>query len=101
MGPTPTITLQTRVKLISDQASTSVADERVILHLEKGVYYGLDAVGSRIWSLLDEWRPLTEIRDRILEEYDVERERCETEILAFVRDLAEHGLIQVDDGTTD
>jgi hypothetical protein len=78
-----------------DQVSSDLGGEVAILDLKAGVYYGLDAVGARIWSLIEEPRTVNEIRDILLEEYDVEPERCERDLLALLRRLADEGLVEV------
>ena len=80
---------------IKEQVSCDLAGEAVILSLKDGVYYGLDPVGARIWSLIQEPRTLVEVRDAITDEYDVEPERCESDLLKLVRQLADNGLIEV------
>jgi hypothetical protein len=87
--------LAATVVATADQVSTVLDDETVILHLEDGVYYGLDPVGTRIWQLLQEPRPVAEIRDRIVEEFDVDPERCARDLDALLGDLAERRLIEV------
>lgn len=47
----------------------------IILDLKGGAYYGLDAVGASVWSLIQEPKTLGEIRNVILEEYEVEPQR--------------------------
>ena len=78
-----------------DQASSDLGGEVAILDLKAGVYYGLDAVGGRIWSLIQEPRTVNEIRDILLEEYEVEPEHCERDLLALLRRLADEGLVEV------
>jgi Coenzyme PQQ synthesis protein D (PqqD) len=78
-----------------DQVSSDLDGEVAILDLKAGVYYGLDAVGARIWSLIQEPRTVNEIRDILLEEYDVEPERCERDLLVLLRRLADEGLVEV------
>ena len=78
-----------------DQASSDLGGEVAILDLKAGVYYGLDAVGARIWSLIQEPRTVNEIRDILLEEYEVEPEHCERDLLALLRRLADEGLVEV------
>jgi hypothetical protein len=78
-----------------DQVSSDLGGEVAILDLKAGVYYGLDAVGARIWSLIQEPRTVNEIRDILLEEYEVEPERCEHDLLALLRRLADEGLVEV------
>jgi hypothetical protein len=79
-----------------DQVSSDLGGEVAILDLKAGVYYGLDAVGARIWSLIQEPRTVNEIRDILLEEYEVEPERCERDLLALLRRLADEGIIEVE-----
>jgi hypothetical protein len=83
-----------------DQISADLTGEAAILGLKSGVYYGLDAVGTRIWDLLQEPKTVNGIRDAILEEYDVEPERCERDLLALFQELAAAGLIEVKDETS-
>lgn len=92
------IALDAKVAVVSDQVSTSLEDETVILHLKDGVYYGLDPVGSRIWNLLQEPRTVQDIRNIILNEYDVDPQRCEQDLLHLLKKLANRGLIEVKDG---
>jgi hypothetical protein len=77
------------------QVSSDLAGEAVILNLDSGTYYGLDAVGARIWSLIQEPKTLAEVRDAILAEYDVEIERCERDIRTLLEKLASEGLIEI------
>jgi hypothetical protein len=79
-----------------DQVSSDLGGEVAILDLKAGVYYGLDAVGARIWSLIQEPRTVNEIRDILLEEYEVEPERCERDLLALLQRLADEGIIEVE-----
>ena len=80
-----------------DQVSSDLGKEVAILDLKAGVYYGLDDVGAQVWNLIQRPRTVNEIRDILLEKYDVERERCERDLLALLRRLAAEGLIEVKD----
>jgi hypothetical protein len=79
-----------------DQVSSDLGGEVAILDLKAGVYYGLDAVGARIWSLIQEPRTVNEIRNILLEEYEVQPERCERDLLVLLQRLADEGLIEVE-----
>src|SRR5437773_5822693 len=65
----PSITTATVIVASTDQISSELAGEAVILDLKRGVYHGLDPTGARIWTLLQQRRPVGEIRDTILAEY--------------------------------
>jgi hypothetical protein len=81
-----------------DQVSSDVGGETILLSMQSAMYYGLDSVGARIWELLSEPVCVSEIRDVIAREYDVEMERCESDVLAFLQELAAKGLIEVSRG---
>lgn len=71
----------------------TVGDETVILDLASGTYFGLDPVGARIWALIGEGKTLAEICTTMLEEYEVEREPLEADVLRLVAELVERGLV--------
>lgn len=83
------------VVAVKEQVCADLAGEAVILNLKSGVYYGLNEVGARIWQLIQEPRTVTTIGDVLLEEYEVEPECCNRELLALLRELAAIGLIEV------
>ena len=82
-----------------EQVSCNLAEEAVILNLKAGVYYGLNSVAARIWNLIQEPRTVSEIREAILEEYDVDPDRCESDLLALLRDLTAKDLVKAQDET--
>ncbi len=85
------------VVAVEDQVSSDLGGEVAILDLKVGVYYGLDEVGARVWELIQEPRAVGDVRDILIEEYDVEPERCERDLFALLERLAEQGLIEVRD----
>ena len=83
-----------------EQVCCNLEEEAVMLSLEKGKYYGLDPVGTRIWSLVQEPRAVNDILDALLQEYDVEPARCKQDLMALLEKLATEGLIEVRNETT-
>jgi Coenzyme PQQ synthesis protein D (PqqD) len=67
--------------------------EGMLLNLKSGRYFGLDAVGTRIWQLFLEGRSLDATVSQLLEEYDVTRDKLLTDVGAFVAALEKHGLV--------
>lgn len=88
------------VTATKEQISSEVAGETVILDLKGGVYFGLDAIGSRVWSLIQRPATVAEIRDALTREYDVDPERCERDVLALLGQMAERSLISVSNDAT-
>lgn len=101
MGLERRLSLNSSAVATKNQVSSDLGQEAVILDLKSGVYYGLNDVGTRIWNLLQEPKTLSEIRDLILEEYEVEPECCEQELLALLYELLDAGLIEVSNETVE
>lgn len=77
-----------------EQVSTALGDETVILGMGDGVYYGLDAVGTRLWALLATPRRVSQLVGTITEEFDVTPEQCERDVLALLDELAKRRLVR-------
>jgi hypothetical protein len=78
------------------QTSTEVDGESVILDLEEGIYYGLNPMGARIWSEIQEPTAVEEIMVAITAEYDVNSEQCRRDVISLLQDLRENNLIEVE-----
>jgi hypothetical protein len=91
------VSSRSTVVATGDQVSSDLKGEVAILNLKAGVYYGLDDVGARIWTLLQEPKTVSEIRDVLLQEYDVEADRCKRDLLALLQRLVNEGLVEVED----
>lgn len=85
----------TLVTTSKDYVYCNVEDEMVLLGLEDGIYYGLNSVGTFIWDQIKEPKTIDEIRDAILNEYDVEKGECERDLLELLYELSEKGLIEL------
>ncbi len=72
-----------------------VGGEAVLLDLASEQYFGLDAVGSRVWALLGDSDLLATVHARLCEQFDAPAERIERDLLALTHALAEAGLVSV------
>ena len=77
--------------------SCEVNGETVILHFDSGNYFGLNDVGTLVWKMIQQPRSVSEVRDAILSEYEVDADQCERELLDLLGELRERGLIEVRD----
>ena len=71
-----------------------VGGETVLLDLGSENYFGLDEIGTRIWSLLREAKNADEILDVLLQEYEVDRVTLESDLDELLSKLLEAGLIR-------
>jgi hypothetical protein len=93
----PAIGLNSTIKRADDLVSCDLEGETALMSVDQGKYYGLDPIGSRIWALLEQARPVSDLCALLLEEFEVEPWQCEHDVLAFLRDLAQDNLIKVVD----
>jgi hypothetical protein len=91
----PLLNHDCRVVASSDQLTAMLGDEAVILGTRDDVYYGLDPVGARIWSLVQEPRTLDDVADAIAAEFDVARARALADLLVLAGELVDRGLLDV------
>lgn len=71
------ITMQSTVCAAKNQVSCDLAGEAVILSLDQGMYYTMNPVGARIWSMLQTSMPVQEILDSLMSEFEIGAETCE------------------------
>lgn len=70
-----------------------VGEETVLLDFERGVYFGLNEVGSRVWELLEAGKEEAEIVDVLTGEYEAGRPEIAQDVAALLGELASHGLL--------
>jgi hypothetical protein len=89
------LSLHSVVVATPEQVSCALGDESAILNMKNSVYYGMNAVGTRVWNLLGEPRSVGQLRDALLDEYEVEPSRCEQDLLQLLEKMRGEGLIEV------
>jgi hypothetical protein len=64
--------------------------------MKNSSYYGMNPAGASVWRLLQQQqRSVAELRDAMLNEYEVESDRCERDLLALLEKMRGEGLIKV------
>lgn len=82
-----------------DSVSCDLAGEAVLLNFKDGVYYGLKGAGANVWKLLGERRTVRGICDELVEEFEVERDRCERDLVLLLEKLVANGLAVIEAAT--
>jgi len=95
------VNLDQTVSVAPTVISQEVAGETVILDLESECYFGLDAVGTRIWQLIGEHGDLRRILSTLLAEYEVEEAQLRADLEALIDDAAARGLITLQNNAGD
>jgi hypothetical protein len=73
--------------------AAKVGQELVMMSVENGVYIGLNAVGARLWEMIDTPKEVDELCAGLAEEYEVTEEACRAEVESFLADLEQRGAI--------
>ena len=95
--------MQTNSFLIkdSDVLFTSMGEDAVLLHIQRGDYYSLNHVGARLWVLADGSKSIADLAGLITEEFDISREQAEADILELAEQLQKEGLVTVSETPQD
>ena len=92
------ITVSTSVVASREQVSCDVGEETVVLNLKDGVYYGLNPVAASVWKCIQQEKTVAEIRDTLVEEYEVDPDACTQDILVLLAQLVTWRLVETRDG---
>lgn len=76
-----------------------LGDNVVLLDLNSEQYFELNGVGSRIWSLLQEYSDLDEVFKVLTQEYELDEADLQAEISVFVDRLASQGWLRTSQGS--
>ena len=82
-----------KLRVAADVVFREVAGEAVLLNLKTGLYYGLDEVGTRAWTLLAADGEVDRVVRALAGEFDVEESRLRSDVDALVKQLLEGRLV--------
>jgi hypothetical protein len=81
---------------VADSVHSRRFDEMVVVvDLSGGQYFGLDEIGAVVWDGLVEGRSPEEIAASLLSAYEVDESGAREDVMRFVQELADAGLVVV------
>jgi len=83
---------QTILRHAPDATFQEVAGEAILIHLQTGVYYSLNEVGTAFWNMLDGQRTIDDCAKAIAAEYNAPPELVLGDLLELATDLTKEGL---------
>lgn len=89
-----TVSLEGRTFATPRVLCKDLGDEAILLDLETETYFGLNAAGSRLWSLLTTAPTIRDAFAVMLEEYDVAPAELERDMGALIDELVGRGLLR-------
>jgi len=91
----PSITLAHRLRRSDQVLFQNMGGDAVLLDLSSETYFGLNAVGTRVWELLPQRDNLAAVHQTLCEEFDAMPATIERDLLALATQLAQAGLVTV------
>lgn len=68
-------------------------EDLALFDAEKGKYFGLEGVASRIWQLLEGPISIRELCERLIVDFDVTPGECREQVQTFIAQLIQEGLV--------
>ena len=98
MTQAATPTLGSRVTIPDEVVFREIDGESVLLDLASGEYYGLNEVGTRIWTLLVAGAGPGEVLSSLRREYKADDDVLRRDLLELMGELRDRGLVGIDGG---
>lgn len=90
------ITLHSKLQPSPQALYTQLSeDEGVLLHLDTKRYYTLNETGSVIWNHLGKGLGLSEIVEKLQQEYEVETQHAQNSVLRLAQELNQEKLVEL------
>jgi hypothetical protein len=77
----------------ADAMATDIDDATVILSLPSNCYVSLDAVGQRIWALLEQPLQLDALVEHLQDHFEGDQDAIRRDVELFLRELESDGLV--------
>ncbi len=84
-----------KLKAAPDTLINVIEGESVLLSLQTESYYGLDEIGTRMWSVLTTSETIQAAYETLLDEYEVDAETLRTDMQDLIDKLISHGLVEI------
>jgi hypothetical protein len=89
------ISFSDRVRVAPDVLFRMVSDEAILVNLNTEVYLGLNAVGARMWDVLNSASSIEAAYETLLGEYEVEPQQLRADLEELLGQLLGQKLIEV------
>jgi hypothetical protein len=78
-----------------DLMEAELGDELVALEPNAGECFGFNSVATSVWRALENPKSFEQLRDTLLDEYEIGEQQCSQELKALLDDLAQKGLVAI------
>lgn len=89
------INLDTIINKNLEIDDTDLDGEKVMMNLDKGEYFMMNEVGSRIWDIIEQPMNVRQVIETLRGEYEVDEEACKDTVIEFLGRLDNANLISI------
>lgn len=89
------IQLETIVERNQEIDASDLDGEKVMMDMDRGNYFMLNPIGSRIWDLINEPISVRRLVSLLREEYDVSEDECLEGVKDFLHELHHSNLLNI------
>lgn len=77
----------------SEIIASEIDNETVMMDKDFETYFGLEAIGSEVWKLLEQPISIEQMSQQLVQRYDVSIEQCIDDLGPLMSDLLENEMI--------
>ena len=92
---TAPISFAARVSIPEGVLHRDLDGESVILNIDSGRYFGLDAVGARMWHALGQTESIEHACEELLAVFDVDEQKLRSDLGKLAAELSDYGLVNI------
>ncbi len=89
------LSLNSTVVRSSQLMGSKVDNELVMIDLDSGEYFGLNAIASDIWEQMAEPILIADLCANLLQRYAVDETRCQRDVLALLKQMQDKQMLQI------
>ncbi|MFB9330990.1 lasso peptide biosynthesis PqqD family chaperone [Paenibacillus aurantiacus] len=88
------VALEQSYQQVEGNLVSDMNGEKVMLSIASGKYYNLGQVGGAIWERLQAPATIASVVDQLTNEYEIDRDTCESQVIRFIESLLKEGLVK-------
>jgi hypothetical protein len=91
----PQIGLETAIKRSENILFSDIDQDKVMIDIERGAYFGMNPVAGEIWEFLATPQTPLQLVEKLLAVYEIDSETCQAETLQVLQRMARLKLVEV------
>ncbi len=85
----------TKISRSESYLDTQLDDESIVMQIESGNIYGMGNTAKTIWDMIVTPALFSGVVEKLMKEYKVDKETCETEASRFFHEMEKSGLVRI------